>query len=414
MSQLDQTYAAALADQHAVSGPHLTVVADNDGLKVPERIADFFARAAVGTPALVIDLDLVEQAYHGVSGALPGTEIFYAVKANPAPEILRRLHALGACFDVASRGEIELCLAHGIEAERLSFGSPLKKLSDIAFAHEVGVTMFAADSEDEVRKIAQAAPGAEIQVRISVPSEGASWPLSRKFGCPADRALELLVLARDLGATPTGISFHVGSQQTDMAAWDRALTTAAPIFDAARAKGITLTILNMGGGVPARTRDLNPQIDAYGATVMSRLDHHFGEGSGRTMPRLMIEPGRSIVANAGVIEAEVVTVAQARDRACGRRWIYLDIGRYSGLAETMDEAIQYCLITGRDGGDTEPTVLAGPTCDSSDTMYEENTYALPRDLTAGDKVWILAAGAYTTTYSSVCFNGFKPLETYCI
>jgi len=406
MSHLDQnTQTLPLPSQ-----PHLTVVADNRPQFVPERIAEFFARAAVGTPALVIDLDLVEDAYHAVGASMPGAAIYYAVKANPAPEVLRRLHALGACFDVASRGEIELCLAHGIEAEKLSFGSPLKKLSDIDFAHQVGVTMFAADSEDEVRKIAQAAPGGEIQIRISVPSEGASWPLSRKFGCPADRALDLLVLARDLGAKPTGVSFHVGSQQTDMAAWDRALTSAAPLFEQARAHGIELTTLNMGGGVPARTRDLDPQVDAYGATVMSRLSHHFGN----QVPDIMIEPGRSIVANAGVIEAEVVTVAQQEDRACGRRWVYLDIGRYSGLAETMDEAIQYCMITSADGGETEPTVLAGPTCDSSDTMYEANTYDLPKALKAGDKVWLLSTGAYTTTYASVGFNGFKPLETFCI
>ncbi len=409
MSHLDQnteTHPAAILPGQ----PHLTVVADNDGPQVPARIADFFARAAVGTPALVIDLDLVEQAYNLVSSSMPGAAIYYAVKANPAPEVLRRLHALNACFDVASRGEIELCLAHGIEAERLSFGSPLKKRIDIEFSHQVGVTMFAADSEDEVRKIAEAAPGAEIQIRISVPSEGASWPLSRKFGCPADRALELIVLARDLGAKPTGISFHVGSQQTDMAAWDRALTSAAPLFDAARDHGIELTMLNMGGGVPARTRDLDPHIEAYGATVMNRLAHHFGD----RVPQIMIEPGRSIVANAGVIEAEVVTVAQAADRACGRRWVYLDIGRYSGLAETMDEAIQYCMVTSCDGGETEPTVLAGPTCDSSDTMYEANTYDLPKGLKAGDKIWLLSTGAYTTTYSSVAFNGFKPLETFCI
>ena len=120
-----------------------------------------------------------------------------------------------------------------------------------------------------------------------------------------------------------------------------------------------------------------------------------------------------MVGDAGVIQAEVVLVADkgGEDR---RRWVYLDIGKFHGLAETMEEAIKYRMLTPHDGGATGPVVLAGPTCDSADILYEKTAYELPLALKAGDRVWILATGAYTTTYSAVAFNGFPPLASICI
>ena len=142
---------------------------------------------------------------------------------------------------------------------------------------------------------------------------------------------------------------------------------------------------------------------------MHAMTEHFGN----KLPEMIVEPGRSIVGNAGVIEAEVVLISQ-KDYDEDKRWVYLDIGKFSGLAETMDEAIKYRLRTPRDGGVTGPVVLAGPTCDSADILYEKTEYQMPRDLQVGDRVRILSTGAYTTTYSSVAFNGFEPLRSYCI
>ena len=130
------------------------------------------------------------------------------------------------------------------------------------------------------------------------------------------------------------------------------------------------------------------------------------------LPFLIAEPGRGLVGNAGVIQTEVVLIA---DKGCGdaRRWVYLDIGKFGGLAETMDEAIQYPIRSHRTG-EVAPVILAGPTCDSADVLYERSPYSLPRDLEIGDRLEIAAAGAYTTTYAAVAFNGFEPLRSYYV
>jgi ornithine decarboxylase len=132
----------------------------------------------------------------------------------------------------------------------------------------------------------------------------------------------------------------------------------------------------------------------------------------------MAEPGRGLVAEAGVIAAEVLLVSRKRPSDIAR-WVYLDIGRFSGLAETEGEAIRYQIETSADVGDTGrnetgPCILAGPSCDSADVMYEKRPVQLPLNLQTGDKVRILACGAYTTTYASIGFNGFPPLGAVCI
>ena len=117
-----------------------------------------------------------------------------------------------------------------------------------------------------------------------------------------------------------------------------------------------------------------------------------------------------MVGDAGVLKAEVVLVSK-KSRADKVRWVYLDVGKFGGLAETMDEAIRYPIVTARDGDEAAPCVLAGPTCDSADVMYEREPYLLPVSLEIGDKVLIEGTGAYTSTYSAVAFNGFPPLKT---
>jgi len=128
---------------------------------------------------------------------------------------------------------------------------------------------------------------------------------------------------------------------------------------------------------------------------------------------LMVEPGRYLVGDAGILRSTVLLIARHGNHD-PRRWVYLDAGRYNGLAETQGESIHYRIRTPRDGGAAEPVVLAGPTCDSTDIIYDRANYALPVDLAIGDVIDFLAAGAYTASYASVEFNGFPPLATYCI
>jgi ornithine decarboxylase len=376
---------------------------------VTEKMTRFLAERQPATPCLIIDLDVVAEAYRLLRHYLPLAKVFYAVKANPAEEIVGKLRELGSDFDVASRGEIDLCLAQAIAPERISFGNTIKKERDIAYAFEKGVRLFAFDSVAELEKLARQAPGSRVFCRILIDSEGAEWPLSRKFGCTPEMAVDLLRQAKTAGLEAHGLSFHVGSQQTKLDQWDSAIAKAARMFSLLAAADINLKMVNIGGGFPAHYRGDVPGVERYCNAVMAAITRHFGND----LPEIVVEPGRSIVGDAGVIESEVVLISQ-KSYADERRWVYLDIGKFGGLAETMDESIKYRIETPADGGATGLVVLAGPTCDSADILYEKTEYKLPLALKVGDKVRILAAGAYTSTYASVGFNGFEPLKTYCI
>ena len=373
------------------------------------KIERFLSEKQPETPCLVVDLDVVAEAYQALRTYLPLAKVFYAVKANPAGEIVDLLRGLGSSFDVASRGEVELCLGRGVTAERISFGNTIKKERDIAYAYERGVRLFAFDSAVELDKLARSAPGARVFCRILVDGAGAEWPLSRKFGCAPEMAVELLRAAKQQGLEPYGVSFHVGSQQTNLDQWDSAVGRAAHMFSLLAGADINLRMVNIGGGFPAHYRGDVPGVELYAAAVMAAVTRHFGND----LPEIIIEPGRSLVGDAGVIQSEVVLVSQ---KAFGdpKRWIYLDVGKFNGLAETMDESIKYRIRTPADGGATGPTVIAGPTCDSADILYEKTEYRLPMALKVGDKVQILSTGAYTSSYASVGFNGFTPIKTYCI
>jgi len=300
-------------------------------------------------------------------------------------------------------------MAAGATPDRISFGNTIKKQRDIATAHALGISLFAVDSVEEVEKVAAAAPGSKIFCRILTDGAGAEWPLSRKFGCDPAMATDVLLHAHKLGLKAYGISFHVGSQQTRLGAWDTALGEAKAIFDAMVKHGITLQMVNLGGGFPTKYLKAVPGTNAYANAIHDGLAKHFGNA----IPETIIEPGRGMVGNAGVIKSEVVLISKkhANDNV---RWVYLDIGKFGGLAETMDEAIRYPIVTEKDGAEKGLCVIAGPTCDSADVLYEKTPYPLPLSLSVGDEVLIEACGAYTTTYASVAFNGFPPLKAYVI
>ena len=374
-----------------------------------KKISRFLAEKIPETPCLVVDLDVVGKAYDMLRRYLPNASVYYAVKANPARDVVAMLAKKGSSFDVASPSEIALCLDNGATPERLSFGNTIKKERDIAAAYAAGIRLFAFDSEAELDKLARVAPGARVFCRILVSCEGADWPLSRKFGCTPEMAVTLLRRARDYGLDPYGVSFHVGSQQTDLNQWDGAIGAAARMFSLLAEADINLRMVNIGGGFPAQYRgDVSP-IANYAAAVTTALTRHFGNH----LPEVIVEPGRSLVGDAGVIQSEVVLISDKGDGG-GKRWVYLDAGKFNGLAETMGESIKYRIEAPGRAGPTGPVVLAGPTCDSADILYEKTQYKMPLSLAVGDKVEILSTGAYTSSYASVGFNGFPPMRTYCI
>jgi len=376
------------------------------GVLTPEesRLDAFAATARVTRPTLVLDPERVAAQYRALKAGLGFAHIHYAVKANPARPIIARLVGLGSHFDAASRGEIELCLEMGAAPWTISFGNTIKKPSDIRFAYDAGINLFAADAEEELEKIAENAPGAEVYIRVLVENSEADWPLSRKFGCRDTMVVPLLDRARELGLRPVGLSFHVGSQTRKAQMWTGVLDHVATIWKAAQAAGHELDLLNIGGGFPAFYGETIEAPTTYASQVMALVSERFG-----AVPRVMAEPGRGLVAEAGLILAEVVLVSKKSDDDA-HRWVYLDIGRFSGLAETEGEAIRYQLVTARDHEPHGPCILAGPSCDSADVLYEKRPVMLPVGLKAGDRVVIRNAGAYTSSYSSVGFNGFPPLD----
>lgn len=373
------------------------------------KIARYFASHQPATPCLVLDVDRVEENFRALMHALPLARIYYAVKANPARPILDRLVGLDSRFDAASFEEIEACLAAGARPEAISYGNTIKKVSAIQSAYAAGVRLFAFDSAEELAKLARHAPGASVYCRILVDNVGADWPLSKKFGTTVEHAKTLMLRAGELGLDPIGLSFHVGSQQTTTAAYEAAIARVGMLFTDLKQAGVKVRMVNLGGGYPIRYRDEIPGIDRFADAIMGAMTAHFGND----LPDMIIEPGRFIVGDAGVVSSEVVLVCQ-RAPENPVRWVYLDIGRFGGLAETEGEAIKYRLTTPHDGTETGPVAIAGPTCDGADIMYETSNYRLPLALTSGDKVELLATGAYVTTYASQGFNGFAPLAEHYI
>ena len=373
------------------------------------KIAQFLRDAAPATPCLVLDVDRVEENCRRLLAAMPHSRIYSAVKANPAAPILDRLVGLGSSFDAASYEEISACLDAGAAPESISYGNTIKKESAIKAAFDRGIRMFAFDSEGELKKLARSAPGSRVYCRILVGNDGAEWPLSRKFGCEIEMAKALMIQAAELGLDPFGLSFHVGSQQTKTTAYEAAIAKAAMLFTDLQEAGVKVRMVNLGGGYPVRYRAEVPEIDTFGAAIMGAMAQHFGNA----LPDIVIEPGRFIVGDAGVVSAEVVLVSRkAEDDPV--RWVYLDIGRFGGLAETEGESIKYDFRTPHDGEDEGPVTIAGPTCDSTDTLYEKSNYRLPLALDAGDRIELLATGAYVTTYASQRFNGFAPLAEHYV
>lgn len=361
--------------------------------------------SAPTTPILTVDLATVRDSYRQLHAALPGVDLHYAVKANPSRPVLGALLDEGACWDVASPGEIDAVLAVDPDPARISYGNTVKKPVDIACAHARGVRQFSVDCDAELDKLIDLAPGATLLVRIATSGAGADWALGQKFGCDEVTAARLLARAVTHGH-PVGICFHVGSQQHEVTAWDEPLATTTRLRGVVRARGSDLAVVDLGGGFPAHGADPTPDVSSFGNAIMAAV----GRSLGPDVPPLMAEPGRRLVADAGTLETEVVLVSER----AGRRWVYVDVGLFSGLAETMGEAIRYRITAHRDGrplrGRTADVVLAGPTCDSVDVLYQQHRPQLPLDLRVGDRLRIHAAGAYTTTYSSVGFNGFAPLR----
>ncbi|MFH9083781.1 type III PLP-dependent enzyme [Streptomyces sp. NPDC017673] len=370
------------------------------------------------TDRLLYDLTGIEHQYDTLLSELPGTHIRFALKACPVDEVLRCLTARGAGFDAASPAEIEQALRAGAHPDHIHYGNTIKSDHDIAEAHRLGVRTFATDSVEDVTAVAAHAPGARVFCRLATSGDGALWGLNRKFGCAPDDAVRVLGAARAAGLVPAGLSVHVGSQQMTGEAWQQALDTLAGTLTALAGRGIVPDHVNLGGGLPAlgyldRRGDLlDPPLDKIFTVLregMERLNALAAAPLG-----FVLEPGRHLVADHGVIHAHVVRLTERTQPDGGRtRWLYLSVGKYNGLYE-MDQVTHPLVFPGRETEEHVPAIVAGPTCDSDDA-YGEGRYPVrvPRSVGSGDPVRILAAGAYASSYMTQGFNGIRPLPAEC-
>jgi ornithine decarboxylase len=353
------------------------------------------------TPFLACDLETVRERYTHLTTALPGVRCFYALKCNSLPELLAAFAKLGASFEVASYAELQMLQAVGVDPDEVLYSNTVKPASHVAKSFAAGLWRYAFDSEGELYKLAQQAPGSAVYVRLRVDDSTSLFPLSRKFGAEAQEARALLLLARNLGLRPYGVTFHVGSQCTTTSAWRQAIAAVGRLLTQLSGDGIMLEMLNLGGGFPARYVEPVPSIDQIAHTIESALHELLPYRPGL----LAVEPGRYLVAESAVIVSGVL----GREVRAGENWAYLDVGAYNGLMETQQTVNQwrYPLWSSRPdhAADQVPFTVTGPSCDSSDTMFYG--VHLPATLDAGDRLYVGSAGAYTLSYAS-SFNGFPP------
>ncbi|MFI8238067.1 type III PLP-dependent enzyme [Streptomyces sp. NPDC085866] len=379
------------------------------------------ALAAAPADRIVYDLDGIEAQYDRLLAELPGVQVRFALKACPVDEVLRCLADRGAGFDAAGPAEIVQALHTGVPVERIHYGNTVKSDTDIAAAHRLGVRTFATDSVQDVRAIAEHAPGARVFCRLATSGDGALWGLSRKFGCSAEDAAAILATARASGLVPAGLSVHVGSQQLTCEAWQQALDSLAEVLVTLEALGVVPDHVNLGGGLPAlgyldrHGNPLDPPLDKIFTVIREGMERLSGLAAAPL--RFVLEPGRHLVADHGAVRAHVYRLTgRAQPDGTHARWLYLSVGKFNGLYE-MDQ-LSYQLVfpaqADEDDGAYVSAVVAGPTCDSDDAYGGgRHPVRVPRALASGDPVWILSAGAYATSYTTQGFNGIRPLPCVC-
>ena len=350
------------------------------------------------TPALVLDFEQISQTYNRFIDAFPGGQIYYAVKANANPDVMRLVVEKGGGLEIASLAELERSLSVGATGRQIICSNPIKNPTFIQRMDAEGVYAMVVDSTYEVEKVARYAPGARVYVRLAVDNQGSVLPLAGKFGVSGDEALELFDMAKEYGLEPIGLSFHVGSQCLRAANWVNAIRACGDIRERAEAAGDLFHFLDIGGGFPAgHYHDASiPTIEGIGELTMNAVSQYIPHAN----PMLILEPGRGLVGESGRLVVSVVGKAKRG----GDEWLYLDAGVFNGMMETFEGFPPVTRLLAADADD-RPMVsytLAGPSCDSCDVVARN--LELP-EIHIGDRLMFLDTGAYTNEYA-VPFNGF--------
>ncbi len=361
------------------------------------KISSNVPKSPTKTPYLEIDLDKVKEAYGKLQKHLDGIEIYYAMKCNPNPEIMKTILECGGQFEISSANELMKAVKVGADPKNILFSNPVKPINDIKVAHKAGVEYFAFDSSSEADKLARFAPGAKVYVRISIPVRKSAVASEGKFGVSIEQARDLMKYAKKIGLEPYGISFHVGSQMLDIKSWEYAIRHSAKLMNMLAKDRISLKFLDIGGGFPACYDDVRrDNLDRIGNAIQKTLNKYIPKDI-----RVVAEPGRYMVADSGTMVSTVIGVA---DRL-GRKWLHLDVGANNGLMESVQTAnnLAFPVSDSKRSDEKDIYALTGPTCDSQDTILYD--VPISSNIEVGDKVLIHCAGAYSTAFTEN-FNGF--------
>lgn len=352
-----------------------------------------------GTPVLFVSAGRLRESYRALASALPGVELFYAVKANAHDEIVAVLRDEGASFDVCTNGEIDTVRRCGVSAERCLHTHPIKTERDIRYALDYGIELFVADNEAELAKFVPLRDRAGVLVRMSIQNPNCLVNLSHKFGVAPEKTFGLIEKARELGVRVKGISFHAGSQNQSPMKYIEALEYCRDICWKAASSGSALEVIDIGGGFPISYLEPVPPPPQFCRPVNEYIERYFGRY------RVIAEPGRILCGPAVTLATRVVGKA-LRD---GVWWYYLDEGIYGSFSGKIYDHCDYPMAVARTGK-RHMSVLAGPTCDSFDVLYEN--VPLP-PLEIGDILLFEAMGAYTNASASN-FNGYEKAKVVMV
>jgi len=354
-----------------------------------------------GTPLFLISKSMLLEQVKKFQSLLPGVMPFYAVKANSHPYILKLLAECGTGFDVASIQEMKMVLDLGVKPDRLVFANTVKKPEALKFAAGHHIRLMTFDSEYELNKIARYAPGSRVLIRIKVPNVGSIVELSLKFGAEPADAISFLIKAFQLKLKPVGVSFHVGSQSTNVENYLASLEMASIIFQDAKLKQLPLEILDIGGGFPIRYFDHDKDyFTPMAVHIRKEIKRLFTPDV-----EIIAEPGRAIVGPACFLVMRVV----GKSIRGNKHWYYLDDGVYGSLSGIIYDHAKYQYRTFR-RGITQITTLAGPTCDSLDIISVSED--MP-ELEIGDLIYCENVGAYSWV-TATHFNGIPPAQVFLI
>jgi ornithine decarboxylase len=352
-------------------------------------------------PIILTDVEIIEDKCRTYKSNFPDISLCYAVKAFPHEVVLSSVEPFVDGFDVASVAEIRTLLKLGVDQSRMNYSNPVKSEASIKEAARLGVTKFAFQSMGELDKITKHAAGAEVYARVKMGDSKGAQSFSSKFGCPVDQVVDLLKYAKKVGLNPVGITFHIGSQATELEAWGHAIRSAQEIITNAREAGVQANLINIGGGLPVQYEQGNPSVTELANTINEAIEN------GPSDIKYVAEPGRFLVADSSVILATVI----GREDRADKPWLFIDVGAFQAFIEVFEfDSFFYPVYSTRHlrSGHADISqmryTLTGPSCDSCDTLSHD--IMLPADVKEGDQIMIAMTGAYTVVYGSN-FNGFK-------